>query len=170
MSPGCCGRAATACNARWPAANRCCAARVKSPAEGSRYATLVHAVLTPATGEILYVNAGHPPAVLVSSDGEWTPALASTAPAVGLIDGAQFPSGTHRLRPGDTLIVMSDGVCEARNGRGDDFDLACLAGLARASHAGVATLADTIVREVQRHRGVDQAQDDVTVFILRRAA
>ncbi len=143
---------------------------VMASTEGSRYATLVHAVLTPASGEILYVNAGHPPAVLVSLDGRWTPALASTAPAVGLIDGAQFPSGTHHLRPGDTLIVMSDGVCEARNGRGDDFDLACLADLARASHASVASLADTIVREVQRHRGADQTQDDVTVFILRRSA
>jgi sigma-B regulation protein RsbU (phosphoserine phosphatase) len=143
---------------------------VMASTEGSRYATLVHAVLSPATGEILYVNAGHPPAVLVSPEGRWTPALSSTAPAVGLIDGARFPSGTHQLQPGDTLIVMSDGVCEARNGYGDDFDLACLAGLAGASHAGVAPLADAIVREVQRHRGADQGQDDVTVFILRRTA
>ena len=143
---------------------------VMASTEGSRYATLVHGVLSPATGDILYVNAGHPPAVVVAPDGRWTPALASTAPAVGLMDGAQFPSGRHRLHPGETLIVMSDGVCEARNGEGADFDLACLARLASASPAGVTPLAAAILREVQRHRGADQAQDDVTVFILRRAA
>jgi len=143
---------------------------VMASTEGSRYATLVHGVLTPATGDILYVNAGHPPAVLVSPDGRWTPALASTAPAVGLIEGALFPSASHRLEPGDTLIVMSDGVCEARNGRGDDFDLACLADLACVHQADVAALAADIVRLVQRHRGADQTQDDVTVFIVRRSS
>ena len=143
---------------------------VMASTDGARYATLVHGVLNPATGDILYVNAGHPPAVLVSPDGGWAPVLASTAPAVGLIDGAQFPSGVHRLEPGDTLIVMSDGVCEARNGCGDDFDLACLAELTRASRGGVAPLADAVVREVQRHRGADQTQDDVTVLVLRRTA
>ena len=143
---------------------------VMASTEGSRYATLVHGVLTPASGEIHYVNAGHPAAVLVSPDGRWAPALASTAPAVGLLDGAEFPAGSHQLHPGDTLIVMSDGVCEARNDLGDDFDLAGLADLACARQADVAGLADDIVREVRRHRGADQAQDDVTVFIVRRSA
>ena len=52
----------------------------------------------------------------------------------------------------------------------EDFDLPALAVLARARHADVAGLAGDIVREVQRHRGTDQGQDDVTVFILRRSS
>ncbi len=144
---------------------------VMASTEGSRYATLLHGVLVPATGDIRYVNAGHPPAVLVTGDGRWAPALSSTAPAVGLMDVVDFPAASHRLAPGETLIVMSDGVCEARDARGDDFDLACLGTLAaRCPGADVTGLADDIVREVQRHRGADQGQDDVTVFILRRTA
>lgn len=144
---------------------------VMASTEGSRYATLLHGVLVPDTGDIRYVNAGHPPAVLVGADGRWTPALTSTAPAVGLMDVTDFPAASHRLLPGDTLIVMSDGVCEARDGRGDDFDLACLGTLASRCQGGdVTALADEIVHEVQRHRGTDQGQDDVTVVILRRMA
>ncbi len=144
---------------------------VMASTEGSRYATLLHGLLDPATGELRYVNAGHPAAVLVSPDGRWAPALASTAPAVGLMDVVEFPSASHVLAPGDTLIVMSDGVCEACNAAGEDFDLAALAVLAhRGAGADLATVADDIVREVQRHRGVNQIQDDVTVLLLRRMA
>lgn len=144
---------------------------VLASTEGSRYATLLHGVLDPATGELRYVNAGHPPAVIVSAGGEWTTGLTSTAPAVGLIDVAEFGSAVHTLAPGDTVIVMSDGVCEARNDQGDDFDLACLAPLASlAAGASLPAVADAIVAEVQRHRGADQGQDDVTVLLLRRTA
>ena len=144
---------------------------VMASTEGSRYATLVHGLLDPATGALRYVNAGHPSAVLVSSDGRWSPALASTAPAVGLMDVVDFPSASQVLAPGDTLIVMSDGVCEARDAAGEDFDLASLAKLAhRGASADLTTVADDIVREVQRHRGADQTQDDVTVLLVRRMA
>ncbi|MEP7119131.1 MAG: fused response regulator/phosphatase [Acidobacteriota bacterium] len=139
--------------------------------EGSRYATLVHGVLTPATGELRYVSAGHPDAVLVAADGRWSLGLASTAPAVGLIDGAEFPSAVHTMLAGDTLVLMSDGVCEARDGAGCELDLARIAALATAHRLlPPAALADAIVHEVQTHRGTDQGQDDVTVFILRRTA
>ena len=144
---------------------------VMASTEGSRYATLLHGVLSPDSGELRYVSAGHPDAVLVSGDGRWTLALASTAPAVGLIDGAEFPSALHTLRPGDTLVVMSDGVNEARNDAGLELDLARIAGLAATHRAAPPTvLADAVVDEVRRHRGTDQGQDDVTVFILRRTA
>lgn len=144
---------------------------VMASTEGSRYATLVHGLLTPATGEIVYVNAGHPAAVLVSAGGRWTPALASTAPAVGLMDGAEFPSASHVLLPGDTLVVVSDGVTEALDGDGCELDLGCLATLAGGGHdAPPAALAEAVVQAVRQHRGADQGQDDVTVFILRRTA
>ncbi len=144
---------------------------VMASTEGSRYATLVHGVLAPGTGEIQYVNAGHPPSLLVAADGRWAQMMDSTAPAVGLLEGAEFHVASHRLMPGETLIVMSDGVCEARDGRGEDFDVGCLGSLAaRCPGADVNTLADEIVSTVRRHRGTDQAQDDVTVFIVRRTA
>ena len=56
--------------------------------DGARYATLVHGVLDRDTGQVTFVNAGHPSSLLVAADGTWTPALGATAPAVGLFDGA----------------------------------------------------------------------------------
>ena len=136
--------------------------------EGSRYATLVHAVLTTATGRLRYVNAGHPAAVVVDADGAWRPALAATAPALGLFDGADFPAAEMVLAPGDTLVVVSDGVSEALDVEEREFDLAQVAAAVSAADDDGSGLASAIVDAVCRHRGVDQAQDDVTVLCVRR--
>jgi len=136
--------------------------------EGSRYATLVHGVLSPATGRLRYVNAGHPPSLIVAADGSWREALAATAPAIGLFEGATFPAADVVLAPGDTLIVVSDGVSEALDPKGCEFDLGGVAGLVAEGAGDAATLPAAVVEAVCRHRGADQAQDDVTVLSLWR--
>jgi sigma-B regulation protein RsbU (phosphoserine phosphatase) len=138
--------------------------------EGSRYATLVHGVLTPATGHLRYVNAGHPPSLLVGADGACRLALAATAPAVGLFDGATFPSADLALAPGDTLVVMSDGVSDALDAGGREFDVTGLAGVVTSCARTGASGAGAVVDAVRAHRGARPAQDDVTVLSLRRAS
>ncbi len=141
---------------------------VLASTEGSRYATLLHAVLDPPTGRLQYVNAGHPPALVVDGAGCEVTRLEATAPAVGLMDVGAFPGRAHTLAPGDTLVVVSDGVTEARDAGGVDWDLSAIPGLV-ARYRGVPSgLADAIIDAVRQHRGADQGQDDVTVFILRR--
>jgi serine phosphatase RsbU (regulator of sigma subunit) len=135
--------------------------------EGSRYATLVHGVLSPATGRLRYVNAGHPPSVVVAADGTWRIALDATAPALGLFDGAAFPTADIALAPGDTLVVASDGVSEALDAEGREFDLGSVADIVSAC-GDTTALAAAVVEAVCRHRGADQAQDDVTVLSLWR--
>jgi sigma-B regulation protein RsbU (phosphoserine phosphatase) len=143
---------------------------VLASTEGSRYATLVHGVLTPSTGAVDFVNAGHPAAVRVAPDGSWDTCLAATAPAVGLIDGADYATGACALAPGETLLLMSDGVTEAVNAAGAEFELTHLAALAARAGGDADRLADAVIAAVCAHRGRDQAQDDVTVFVIRRSA
>lgn len=141
---------------------------VLASTEGSRYATLVHGWLEPASGLLHYVNAGHPPAIVVDGSGVEIARLEATAPAVGLMDVLDFPAASHRLAPGDTLVVVSDGVTEARDAAGIDWDLSRLPGLVARYRDDAAALVDAVVDAVRAHRGADQTQDDVTVFILRR--
>ena len=146
-------------------------AEVSATTEVARYATLVLARLDCATGCVEYVNAGHPEALLLGGDGRVRAALAATAPAVGLIEGAGFATAEARLAPGETLVAMSDGVTEALDADGRDFDLGCLGALAAALAAAPAgALATAIVDAVRAHRGARQGQDDVTVLVARRSA
>jgi sigma-B regulation protein RsbU (phosphoserine phosphatase) len=137
--------------------------------EGSRYATLVHALVDPASGEVRYVNAGHPaPLVIGAVDGP-VAALDATAPAVGLLEAPEFPAAAHVLHPGETLVVVSDGVTEARDHNGEDWDMSHIPALAARYGHDTSALADAIIAAVRDHRGHDQAQDDVTVFVLGRS-
>lgn len=173
------GLIASSVHARWQAAlrqpSRDAAAMmaalnrdVLASTEGSRYATLLHGWLHPDDGRLEFVNAGHPAALLVAADGSWQTHLEATAPAVGLLDVAEFATGHCDLGVGETLILMSDGVTEARDAAGRDLDLTALAAIARQGAREAGTIADAVIDTVCSHRGADQTQDDVTVFVLRR--
>lgn len=173
------GLIASSVQARWEAALRSDAADldalvgslnrdVLASTEGSRYATLVHAVLDPPTGLLHYVNAGHPAALVIDDRGTEVARLSPTAPAVGLMEVGRFPAGVHALAPGDTLVVVSDGVPEARDAAGDEWDVGAIPGLVARYRHDAPALAAAIIDAVRHHRGGDQTQDDVTVCILRR--
>jgi len=143
---------------------------VLASTEGSRYATLVHALLEPASGELRYVNAGHPSPLVVSEGSSVARSLPATAPAVGLLDAPDFPGTTCSLAPGDTLVIVSDGVTEAHDAAGVEWDAGLIPTLVGQCGDDVEALAAALVAAVCAHRGDDQSQDDVTVFILRRSA
>lgn len=141
---------------------------VLASTEGSKYATLVHAMLSLSTGELRYVNAGHPSALVVDAGGREVARLEATAPAVGLMDAADFASTSVVVAPGDTVVIVSDGVTEARDARGEEWDVSGIPALVARYADDADQLAAAVIDAVRRHRGADQTQDDVTVLILRR--
>ncbi|MER6472926.1 PP2C family protein-serine/threonine phosphatase [Streptomyces collinus] len=85
------------------------------------FATLFFGVLDPLTGNLVYINGGHNPPVLVSADGSEPVLLEPTGPAVGVIPDVTFSLGYAQISPGDTLFIYTDGVTEARSGTGRFF-------------------------------------------------
>lgn len=85
---------------------------------GQRYATLVIARLA-QDGELELINCGHVPPVVIS-DGRVTKLEDGNLP-VGLIPGARFTSAKHQLKPGDRIVVVTDGVTEAEDSSGEFF-------------------------------------------------
>ncbi|MGC2110119.1 MAG: SpoIIE family protein phosphatase [Candidatus Korobacteraceae bacterium] len=85
---------------------------------GQKYATLVVARLL-GTGELELINCGHVPPLLVSG-GTVTKLEEGNLP-VGLVSVAEFQSSRIRLKPGDRLLVVTDGVTEAEDASGEFF-------------------------------------------------
>lgn len=106
-----------------------------------RYCTAVFGTLEPdaATGcvAVHLASGGHPPAVVVRADGtaEFLPTPGGLL--VGILPSARFGTATAVLTPGDTLLLYTDGLTEARTGEdragryGDEALLAFA-----AAHAG----------------------------------
>ena len=93
---------------------------------GEKYATMVIARLHP-DGRLEYVNCGHVTPLLVA-EGKCLELEGGNLP-VGLLNDVTYESGTTHLPPGSRLMIVTDGVTEAEDPRGDMFGTDRLAGL-----------------------------------------
>ena len=76
------------------------------------FATAVQLSLDLTSGHFEVWTAGHPPCVhLAAGSGRWS-ALQSDGPVLGLIEGAEFESVRGVMRPGDALLLYTDGLVE----------------------------------------------------------
>jgi PAS domain S-box-containing protein len=124
------------------------------------FVTLFHARLEVHTGVLRYVDAGHGYAVVLRADGE-TVRLRSRSLPVGVMSETVYTEERVQLRPGDTLLVYTDGLVEA----GDQtLELRQLT----EALEGVEPAEQMVARLVDSRRG--RHRDDVTILALHRAA
>lgn len=83
-----------------------------------RYCTVIYGSLVPhADGcSITLASGGHPPAIVVRADGTAAALDTPGGMLVGALPDATFTQTTVRLGPGDTLLLYTDGLTEARDG------------------------------------------------------
>jgi phosphoserine phosphatase RsbU/P len=125
---------------------------------GEKYATLIIARIR-RDGELEYVNCGHVPPLLVCNHEVIRPPHGNLP--VGLLGDATYESDHVSLHAGDRLILVTDGVTEAENARGDFFEDSRLEAVAAKS----ATLED-IFTAVANFCGGNPLNDDCTVVEL----
>lgn len=113
-------------------------------------------------------SAGHPAALLRSPGGVVTP-LGRPGMLLGVVDEVALKDDAFSLRPGEALVLYTDGVTEARQGRGqemfgDERLAQVLAGVADDDPAAVVARAveDAVLAHTQR-----AAPDDVAIVVLR---
>ncbi|MBI3946510.1 MAG: SpoIIE family protein phosphatase [Armatimonadetes bacterium] len=81
------------------------------------FITMFLGIYDPAGGVMRYVNAGHPPALVVRGrDPNRAVRLGSTGAPVGAFRDASFDCDAVRIERGDMLVLYTDGVTEARSG------------------------------------------------------
>ena len=134
----------------------------------ARFITLVLADADGSTGEIQYVNAGHNPPYLLRANGS-VESLSEGGLLLGPMADAQYETGTSRLEPGETLLLYSDGVTEARSLSGEEFGDERLQDFLR-ERAGMGSedLVESVLAVVREFCAPAKPQDDVTVVAMRR--
>jgi phosphoserine phosphatase RsbU/P len=137
-----------------------------SPA--SRFITLFFAACDQATGRMVYVNAGHMPALLRRRDGTFE-RLTGGGIALGMFELSKYEACETTLEPGDTLVLYSDGVTEAENHQGQPFEESGLERVVDVNATSSPTdLARTILHVVEVHAQETFLADDVTLLVARR--
>lgn len=131
------------------------------------FVTAFLAVLDPASGELEFCSAGHPPALLKRRSGQIV-SLGSPNLPLGVRAGQAYADGHELMREGDILFLYTDGLIEARcNGSffGEARVQELLAGLESAGVEGFPGFAVDQARKFAE----DRLQDDIAVVCLCRA-
>ena len=120
-------------------------------------------------GTVRFCQAGYPHPVLAGGEGR--PALVGDGGLpVGLLSGATFENQEIAIRPGDRLVICSDGVTEAESSAGVHFGSERLCALIRDRSPREATeLPRAIVSSLDDWRGGLPLEDDLTVLVLERS-
>jgi serine phosphatase RsbU (regulator of sigma subunit)/DNA-binding response OmpR family regulator len=127
-------------------------------------ATFVYVVLDPGLTSGRYVNAGHPPPIVVSERGAELLPGASSPPA-GAAPTSEFAEHELKLAAGDALCLYSDGLVEQR---GADFAQRESALLSAIGHPADAEV--LCERALAALRPDGPAEDDVALLVLRTSS
>jgi phosphoserine phosphatase RsbU/P len=120
-----------------------------------KYATLVLFRLF-RQGRMEYLNCGHIQPLIVR--GNSVERLKESNLIVGLLPEVTYRSAEYQLKPGERLLLVTDGVVEAENGDGEPFGDAGLDGVAHLTEI------DSILECVAKFHAPHPAQDDCTLL------
>ncbi|OZC48781.1 SpoIIE family protein phosphatase [Rhodococcoides fascians A21d2] len=133
----------------------------------AQFCTAVFGVLSRSADgfEVCMASGGHPPPLVIRADGSAHYVLMTGGQLVGILRNARFVSATVTLDAGDTLMLYTDGLTEARVGTGRyDDDGALLDFATEHAPAAPAVLIDHL-RKLLNSFG-DGLVDDAAVMAL----
>lgn len=133
------------------------------------FITLFFAKLDPATGVWTYINAGHPPGYVLGPDGRIKSEMVPGTAALG-IDRDETPLEALQigLEKGDLLLLISDGIPEARNHAGEEFGEDRVLDIVRRERGrSSAEIIQILMDEARRFCKPDSLQDDMTAVVLK---
>ncbi len=133
----------------------------------NRFATLVYFEITPESGRVRLLNAGHNPPFVLKTGG--IESLAAASLPLGMMPNSHCIEESLRLDPGEMLVAYSDGLTEAHNAQDEEFGegrlkavIHDLRGLS-PERAGM-----RILGAVNAFLGAERPHDDLSLIVLLR--
>jgi sigma-B regulation protein RsbU (phosphoserine phosphatase) len=137
----------------------------------SRFVSVFYGELE-TDGNLVYVNAGHPPPLLFFQDptrGNGYMELDTGGTVIGPLPEVQFRRGFARVRPGEVLVLCTDGILERRDRAGEFFGGEGLRALVRektGSSAG--EILEGLFAAALAFGDGRPWEDDATAVVVRR--
>ncbi|HYB44134.1 MAG TPA: SpoIIE family protein phosphatase, partial [Candidatus Methylomirabilis sp.] len=135
----------------------------------SLFVTVFAAVLDPRSGELQYCNAGHDPPYVLPVAGGLGRLDGPGGPPLCAVSDFPYAAVEHRLRPGDRVCFITDGVVDAENATGEFYGRKRLESLlgGLAPDAGAEEVGAAIRDDVGRFAAGVEASDDLAIVVLR---
>lgn len=133
------------------------------------FITLLIAELDISAGLWKFINAGNPPGFVLAPDGRIKSRMSVSSTAVGIgRDKEHLISKQILIEKGDLVLLLTDGILEARSGDGQEFgEERALEVVRRERERPAAEIIRSLLDEAQRFSEPEPIQDDMTVIILK---
>jgi serine phosphatase RsbU (regulator of sigma subunit) len=138
---------------------------------GHRFITFVIVVLDAQAHTVTIVNAGHLPPVLRDQDGKVS-TLGSEISGLplGVKLDCEYQQTTREFRPGDTMLLFTDGVNEAMNAAHEIYGMTRLLDCVARTAGTVEEMGEELVADVERFCEGCPQRDDICLVCFRRSA
>ncbi len=131
------------------------------------FVTLLLCIIDLKTKTVEYTNAGHNPAYIVSKEGNLTSLKDRHGMALGLYDFKPYTSSKCSLKPGDKIVLYTDGVNEAMDTKGNLYDYGRLENcVVKAKGINAAETTALIYNDIKTFTKDAEQSDDITILIF----
>jgi len=122
--------------------------------------------------KVRYARAGHCPVLYLRNGSKESFYLKDKGAALGMVRSKDYcnyvESNEFAYGPGDTMLLYTDGITEAKNGKGDEFGNDRLATtLNEVAGAGAAEIEDHIIKRLYEFSGSKNINDDYTSMTVK---
>jgi sigma-B regulation protein RsbU (phosphoserine phosphatase) len=129
------------------------------------FVTLFYAILDAKGMTLNYVNAGHNPPLLLKGESSDVTLLKAKGIALGVTDDVELQSVKIDLRPGDVLVLYTDGVTEAINDEEEEFGEERLLRVITENRSLPAQMIlENILAAINEFAGSRPQHDDITIY------
>ena len=142
---------------------------VHETTSGERFITCFYGLIDPENKRLLYISAGHNPPLLLRGDGTSEYLERGGGLPLGIFETSRYSESVVEFRPGDVLVMYTDGVVEARNTNDEEFGVKRLEEVVRASSSKRAhEIVRAITNAVDEYSDeVGGPEDDLTVSVIK---
>ncbi|HWU91270.1 MAG TPA: SpoIIE family protein phosphatase [Kofleriaceae bacterium] len=131
------------------------------------FATLVYCIYDLENRSLVFTNAGHCVPLLRRGDRVF-PLQAERAhtPPLGVTPELEAGEARVQLHSGDMLLMVSDGILEARDARGNEYGLSRLSRRIRTARGGPEDVIKAILADIDTHASEQAQGDDMTIVAM----
>jgi phosphoserine phosphatase RsbU/P len=133
------------------------------------FVTAIYLIIDPVTGQVEISNAGHPMPLLCSDRDTQVSGIDQAIDIpLGIAADTRYPRSTFKISPGESLLLVTDGVFDARGLTGERYGLDRLNAVAGRGSPAPRSLLDRMLADLRRFAGQHTSSDDVTAVAIGR--
>jgi sigma-B regulation protein RsbU (phosphoserine phosphatase) len=134
----------------------------------SMFVTAIYGIIDMEKNEMIYTNAGHLPIAIIQPNRDPEFLEIDSGMALGVFEDIKFVNNIHHFSPGEMILLYTDGVPEAANKNGEEYDNSrFLDVLKNNSNTSPNLLTQALIESIREFTKGAPQSDDITTLCLK---